>query len=604
MKRLIIGVAGHIDHGKTALVKALTGFDGDQRAEEIERGITLDISFSHAAFGGANVSFIDVPGHEKLVKNMIAGAFAFDALLLVVSAAEGVKPQTIEHLRIADFLGVKTAIVAIAKTDLANAEQIAATRKEIAELFAAVSIATSEICEVTIKNLASVEALKAAIAALSVADRENLGFFRLYADRAFTIKGTGAVVTGSVLSGELRAGEKVWIADLGKEVAARAIRVQGREAEIARAGDRAAINLKGVEASDLERGVLLTKRGFLRGFKRIGAAARGAIRHNEDAQFFIGAKRANAKVLALKGEFIEIIAETEIFAVFGEKFVLRNANGEIAGGEILLPIGDPLGKDQKIALCESLARRDFAGAFAVLIKAHERGFGLISSYQRFAMPQDKAIAIAKGAAGVFIDEKSLVIYDDRAKKRLARATSEIFIKNRRALLSAKSLVERFGWASENFAASALNELVERGEAVFAENLYRSAKCDVENVAEFAERQIYEVLAAARATPDAPYNIYDALDIDRAVGDTALKALTKSARAVRLEHNLFVTAETLAEMMNALRETIKAEGGVDVQSVKSRFGFSRKYALAYLERLDLYADIRREGDRRVFAGEKK
>ncbi|MDR2153190.1 MAG: selenocysteine-specific translation elongation factor [Helicobacteraceae bacterium] len=611
MKRLIVGTAGHIDHGKTALIKALTGFDGDQTKDEKSRGITLDLSFCHLEESDVSISFVDAPGHEKLVKNMIAAAFEFDALLLVVSADDGVMPQTIEHLAIADLLGVKSAIVAVSKSDKVSKERVNEVKRQIGDLFKkCLEIKIAHIIPVSIHQDETIAALKNALLSLEPIARNGGGFFRYYCDRVFVSKGRGVVVTGAVLDGEVKEGDKISACDLNKELSVRAVQTHNKPAQKAISGDRAALNVKGAEPRELYRGVLLAKKGYLRGFNRIGAFVRAAcdqeLKHDETVQFFIGANRFEARLLLLdraspNGEFYaEIIAEREIFAVFGDRFVLRNSENTIGGGEVLLPIGDPLNKKQKTLLMSVLKDRKFDEAFAILIKAHGKGFGLISSNQRFALSHENALEIAETLKDVFVDRDALVIYDLSARKALQNIALEIFAKNRRAMLSAQTISDRFKWASKAFVQSALDPLVDSGKLKLENSLYRRVDCDVTDAAEYAKEAIYSQIAAANFSPEAPYNIYDALDLDRFEGDKALKTLTKQGKVTRLSHNLFVASERLSDMMLALRTLIKEAGYADVQNVKARFNLSRKYAVAYLERLDQFGDIRRDDNRRYLA----
>jgi selenocysteine-specific elongation factor len=611
MRRLIVGAAGHIDHGKTALIKALTGFDGDETKEEKSRGITLDLSFSSLEERGVLISFVDAPGHEKLVKNMIAAAFELDALLLVVAADDGVMPQTIEHLCVADLLGVKSAIVAIAKCDKVSNERLSEVKEQIEALFKKRSeITIAKIFPVSIYEANTIANLKNALLDLNAAREKRGGFFRYYCDRVFVSKGFGAVVTGAVLDGEVKEGDKLIACDIKKEIVVRGIQTHNAPAQKAIAGDRAALNIKGAEAKELYRGVLLAKKGYLRGFSCIGVSIReidGAkIKHNSSVQFFIGANRFEARILILdrdekSGEiYAEIAAAAEIFAVFGDRFVLRDDRATIGGGEVLLPIGDPLAKKRKLALMTALKARRFDQAFAELIVAHAKGFGLIGSAQRFALPQEEAATIAERLPNIFVDREALVAYDRGARRILQEAAAEIFAKNRRAMLSAQTLSERFKWASKAFVASAIEPLLESGKLKLENSLYRSIDCDVTDAKEYAQKTLFSLINAAGFSPQAPYNLYDSLDLDRIEGDNALKTLTKAGKVTRLESNVFVSSEALARMTEALRSLIREQGYADVQNVKAKFNLSRKYAVAYLERLDKFNDIRRVENRRVFA----
>ena len=227
---IIIGLAGHIDHGKTTLIKALNGFDGDTLKEERQRGITLDLSFSHLSLPSRNVAFIDVPGHEKLVKNMIAGVFGIDILLLVVAANEGIMPQTIEHIKIADLLGISTCICVITKIDtLSNPQnEIKTLESALIEQFKSCDMRLKECIPLSLhkkaENTKEIAYLKALLNSVPKPQKTDFGLFLYYIDRSFSIKGAGCVVTGSVLSGKCSIGDKLYLYNIKQEVAVRGIK--------------------------------------------------------------------------------------------------------------------------------------------------------------------------------------------------------------------------------------------------------------------------------------------------------------------------------------------------------------------------------------------
>lgn len=603
MKRLLIGTAGHIDHGKTALIKALTGFDGDETIDEKSRGITIDLSFSHLHSNDTEISFVDVPGHEKLIKNMIAGAFGFDYMLLVVASDDGVMPQTLEHLGVAKVLGIKSIVVAITKSDKNPPDQLV---QEIELLIKNYELNLISIVKTSIYDDSSIENLKKTLLNLSAKPHKDDSFFRLYIDRSFAIKGAGSVITGTIIAGKVAHKEKIFVYGADKEAQVRGIEVHKKEAEEASAGSRVALNLSGVDAKGLHRGVVLSKKGFLRGFNKISAHIEALdgkeFRHNSQLQLYIGTASFSAKLIFLSGDgksaFVDLHLDGDAFAVFGDRFVLRDDSHTIGGGVVLAPIADPMNKEQKDRFLRALYDNDLLNAFGVLVEAHKRGFGLISSSQRFAITQKEAIELAHKLDGVFVDESALVVYDNSSKELLRSAVLSLFAKNPRALLSANSLAIRFKWASVLFIDHTLQTLLDSGELLYDNGLYKSPNCDVKDIKTYIKERIYTILENANLSPDAPYNIYDELDLDRYEGDEALKALTKEMKVVRLAHNLFVTAVSLQNAMNALREIIAQDGFVDVQSAKERLSLSRKYAICYLEYLDKFADIRSVENKRT------
>ncbi len=246
---MIVGTAGHIDHGKTALVKALTGVDADRLKEEKARGITIDLGYAYSDLGdGRQLGFVDVPGHERFVHNMLAGATGIDAALLVVSAAEGIKPQTVEHLQILDLLGLDRGIVALTKSDLANDDQLLERMAEIETLLSTTSLRGAEIVPVSAMTGQGIEELKEKLLVLGESGKGAAGFARLAIDRCFVLSGAGVVVTGTVHAGEIRVDDRLLLTPSGIEARVRSLHAQNRPAEIGRAGERCALNLAGPQA--------------------------------------------------------------------------------------------------------------------------------------------------------------------------------------------------------------------------------------------------------------------------------------------------------------------------------------------------------------------
>ena len=608
-KHIIIGTAGHVDHGKTALIEALTGFAGDTLEEEKKRGITINLSFSHLENETTNVAFIDVPGHEKLLKNMIAGAFGFDAAMVVIDANEGIMPQTNEHLEILNLLHVRSIIVALTKSDLASKEVIEQRQKEIAEYFETFShLQLKTILPVSIYDKNSIEALRKELFSIPIIEKPSNGLFRYYIDRSFSLAGVGTVVTGTVLDGTIKTGEKVFAPELDKEIVVKNLQVHDKDEEQALSSQRTAINLQNAKIS-LKKGTLLCKKGFIRGFNCVDVWLEGisnhTIKHNTKLMLFIGTKQVETKVLLYDNEedtqsgFAKLQFNQKLFLVHNEPFILCSSGRTIGGGRVLNPINDPIKKKIKMPLLEALKIDDFKTAFEILINTHKRGFGLISSNQRFGLNHDEALKVAQTIEGVFVDEKGLVIYPLEIKEELNQKIYSIYEKNEYALLSANSLSLKIKWASQTLLQEVLEDIVKSGKLELKDGVYKNPNIDVTNVNKVIEDKMHSILQNEGYTPTAPYNIYDELDIDRKMGDDALKRLTKSKKVVRLAHNLFVTTQNLSVIMARLREIMKNEGGIDIASFRKYYDMSRKYLVAYLDYLDLYDDVKKDGMKRVF-----
>ena len=601
---LIIGTAGHIDHGKTALIKELNGFEGDRLEEEQKRGITIDLSFSNLSKNGENIAFIDVPGHENLIKTMISGAYGFDACLFVVAANDGLMPQSLEHLEVLNILGVRSLIIALTKCDLASAELIEQRKSEI---YAAVqnykNLQILEIFPVSIKDSASIDELRNYLFTLKAAKREQEGVFRYYIDRVFSLKGIGNVVTGTVIEGSVTKNEKLFNYDAGKEVQVRSVQSHDNFVDRAGVSSRVALNLTGIELNDLKKGQLLSKKGFFRGFREIDAIVFAReLTHGQSVTFCVGAKAAPAKALVLSekegGIFATFKFERDLFLKFDEPFVLI-ANGRvIGGGRVLNAVSEPMKKSSKILFLNALLKKDFVSAFAMLKDTHKNGFGIISAYQRFGLNHEEAVAIAKQTPNVFVDEKALNIYDLSAVDRIKSAVKFMVEKNEFALFSATSISLKLSWASESIAQKALDELESAGAITKNDGVYTKTGVDMSKLKIRLEEKIYEILQSGNLAPLAPYNIYDELEIDRVSGDNALKKLTGIGRVVRLAHNLFVTSKALNEALAKLKAIIAAQGFVNVTNAKEALNLSRKYIIAYLEQLDLDPNIVKNGTDRV------
>lgn len=608
MNYSIVGTAGHVDHGKTALITALTGFEGDTLEEEKRRGITINLSFSSMQNDKTNVAFIDVPGHEKLLKNMIAGAFGFDAALVVVDANEGMMPQTKEHLEILNLLHVKHILIALTKKDLATPEMLEQRKFEIVEHFKHLShLHLLEIIPVSIYDATSIETLRKALYALPYVPKKSNGLFRYYVDRSFSIAGAGTVVTGTVLDGTIKVGEKLYAPELEKEFVIRNLQVHDTDVPLALSSQRTAINLQSAQKTSFEKGVLLCKKGFIRGFDVADVWIEGigghTLKHNAKINLFVGTKQVEARILFLEGEesmekgFAKLQFSKPLFLVYDEPFIVCASGRTIGGGRILNPINDPMKKKLKLELLKALNEKNFKVAFTLLVGMHKRGFGLISSNQRFGLNHDEAKAIAKEMEGIFVDEKGLVLYPLETQKELEAIIKAIYTKNTYALLSANSLSLKLKWASASFIESVLKTLCEKNILAFHNGVYKNPNIDVDNIETMIEERIYDIISKAHYTPDAPYNIYDELDIDREMGDNALKSLTRAKKVVRLEHNLFIATTHLSAIIAKMREIMRTENGIDIQSFRNHFEMSRKYLVAYLDYLDQFDDVKKEGHRR-------
>ncbi|MDY0232891.1 MAG: SelB C-terminal domain-containing protein, partial [Sulfurimonas sp.] len=540
----------------------------------------------------------------------IAGAFGFDCVLIVVSAFEGIKPQTIEHLEILKLLGVRDAVLVLSKKDLVSVDELEAKLKDIEEFVKSYEFDIKFSMGVSVFDENSIEDLRDRLFRLEASSKLEENFFRYYVDRAFSLKGAGTVVTGSVLGKPIAVDEKLFICDLQKEIRVKNLQVHDANVERANISNRAAINISGLDAKSVQRGFIISKKGYLRGFKSIdisfSSIADKALHHNRNYSIYIGSKRLDAKILlynsqdSLQSGYANIKSDEDIFSIFGEKIIIRDGNESVAGGVVLNPINDPMKKQQKLLLLEALYKKDIAKAYEILTEVHKKGLGLISSAQRFALSHADALQATKELKNTFVDEKELVIYPLSTKELIYKNIKSIYTKNQYALLSNSSIKLRLKWASEGFIQVVLDELEEEGFLLKDANLYRSSQIK-EDFTSSLLNIVLERLEKESLAPTAPYNIYDDLDLDRKMGDDILKTLCAKKQVIRLQHNIFIHHRSLGMIVDAMKSIIKKDGYVDIANLKEKYDLSRKYLIAYLEYLDNFSDITRDANKRVFLG---
>lgn len=371
---MIVGTAGHIDHGKTALVKALTGVDADRLKEEKARGITIDLGYAYSDLGdGRQLGFVDVPGHERFVHNMLAGATGIDAALLVVSAAEGIKPQTVEHLQILDLLGVDRGIVALTKSDLVNDDQLLERMAEVETLLSTTSLRGAEIVPVSAVTGQGVEELKEKLLVLGESGKGAAGFARLAVDRCFVLSGAGVVVTGTVHAGEIRVDDRLLLTPSGIEARVRSLHAQNRPAEIGRAGERCALNLAGSRLSRdaIRRGDWVVSPELHAPTDRIDvrlsllASEAQPLKHWSPVHVHLGSAHVMGRVALLEGERLQpgdgglaqIVLDEKVGALAGDRVILRDpsATRTMAGATTIDPFGPPRNRRAERRLLELAA---------------------------------------------------------------------------------------------------------------------------------------------------------------------------------------------------------------------------------------------------------
>lgn len=351
---VIVGTAGHIDHGKTALVTALTGIDADRLPEERRRGITVDLGFAEMSIGDVHFGFVDVPGHERFVKNMLAGASGIDIVMLVIAADEGVMPQTREHFDICRLLGVKSGIVVLTKSDLADAETLELAKLDAAELVDGSFLHNAPVVVVSSRLGSGIDELRETLvnASCKLPPRTTELITRLPIDRSFSVKGFGAVVTGTLMSGSIKEGDDIELLPAKTKVRVRGVQTHGKSVKSAHAGQRVAVNLGGIDHSKVERGMLLAEPGVLEPTQIFNAAievlvtAAKPVRSRQRVRVHIGTIEALARIQVLdeadeiapgRKNLVQVRLETPVSAVPGERFIIRRYSPQvtIAGGCVI-----------------------------------------------------------------------------------------------------------------------------------------------------------------------------------------------------------------------------------------------------------------------------
>jgi selenocysteine-specific elongation factor len=634
MKSIIVGTAGHIDHGKTALVRALTGIDADRLPEEKRRGITIDLGFADLDLGEVRIGFVDVPGHERFVKNMLAGAHGIDVVALVIAADESVMPQTREHFDICRLLAVKSGVVVLTKKDLVDEELLELARAEAEELVKGSFLAGAPIIAVSSRTGEGTEQLKNALreVASRVAARSDDFVVRLPVDRAFTMKGFGAVVTGTLVAGEINDGDELDLLPPGARVRVRGIQVHGASIKQAVAGQRTAINLGGVEASTLERGMVLAAAGRLSPTQIVDAAiqvleaAPRGIRSRQRVRLHIGAAEVLARVRVLdaggligpgRQGLAQLRLETPIVGCTDDRFIVRAYSPQmtIGGGLILDPFAvKHRAKDfpQVRAALENLEKGDRATRLAqFVIDAGLRGLRRNGLAARTAWRNeviDPAVAAAIAGGSILDVEGTLIsraAFDDFDRQLLA----EISAHHKREPLSRglpkEVLRERFfaGATAESFRAM-LAEVETRGAIVSEKEVVRLRDHTREVSADDAHRRdlLEEIFRTAGVAPPSLNEAFSnaGLKPTEQYARKILQLLIDSGALVKVHGDMFFHVSALDNLVTKLR--VHAEQNpdrtIDVGAFKDLAGISRKYAIPLLEYFDRQRVTRREGERRV------
>lgn len=634
MKSIIVGTAGHIDHGKTALVRALTGIDADRLPEEKRRGITIDIGFADLDLGAVRLGFVDVPGHERFVKNMLAGAHGIDVVALVIAADESVMPQTREHFEICRLLGVKHGLVVLTKKDLVDEEMLSLVREEAKELVAGSFLEKAPVVSVSSRTGEGLEELKSTLReiALAVPARSEEFITRLPVDRAFTMSGFGTVVTGTLIAGAIEEGDEFELLPAGRHLRVRGLQVHGAKVKRAVAGQRTAVNLTGIETAELERGMVLAPPQRLRPTQIIDARvtmledAVRSVRSRHRVRVHIGAAEALARVRVLEesGEikpgargFIQLRLEAPIVGVLRDRFILRSYSPQhtIAGAVIVDPFA-PKHRARELAhvrlrlstLLDGTREETVGG----LVGSAPNGLTRADIVARTGWRHEVVAGVVEAACatGLIAEAGGQLI----AIATLADLKQNI-VKDVRAHHAAEPLSRGLGLeilrgryfahTSPDLFRAVVADLQKNGTLVIEKDIARlpeHARAVSGEDAAWRDR-LEEIYREAKLT--AP-SITEALSraglsaSQQQHGRKVLQVLIDAGKLVRVDGEMFFHTSALHDVIARLRAfaAAKPDRAIDVPAFKELTGISRKYAIPLLEYLDRQRVTRREGDKRI------
>lgn len=629
-KSVIIGTAGHIDHGKSALVEALTGTHPDRLEEEKRRGITIDLGFAFLEEHGVRFGFVDVPGHERFVSNMLAGAAGIDVLLLVIAADESIKPQTREHFDICRLLGVERGVVALTKSDLVDKDTLELVRLEAEEYVRGSFLADARMIAVSAKTRAGLDDLKMALrdAASGVTARDASRYFRLPIDRAFAMKGFGSVVTGTLISGTVGAGDEVELLPAGERLRVRGVQSGGKAVERAMPGQRTAVNLAGIEHTALKRGMVLLTPGKFRKTRRIDArlellASARKMKQGARVHFHAGTAETIAEVF-FHGQkelppgasaFANLKLQDDILVLEGDRFIVRQFSPvvTIGGGMVLDPLARrPMLRDRgRVAYLETLERGSREDILGALVERALLGLGYEEIVSRTAWMDDEIREVAKklAAAGrakavsteplVLVAERLFAEVRSRILEKVEKFQKEnpllpgILREDLRTSLGKRVRAETF--------RAALEELIAQKKLDTPGELVKKAGSEITLQPEEvkAKDQIEAAFSAAGLEVPSVKEVLAKLAIEARRAERLLQILLREKKLVRVSPDLTFHRQALGELKEKLWTYKKSKGErISVPAFKELTGITRKYAIPLLEYLDRERVTRRAGDERV------
>jgi selenocysteine-specific elongation factor len=642
---VVVGTAGHIDHGKSALVHALTGTDPDRLKEEKLRGITIDLGFAHLDEGETTLAFVDVPGHERFVKNMLAGASGIDGVLLVVAADESVMPQTREHFAICRLLGVTTGVVALTKADLVDADTVELVQLETAELVAGSFLEGAAVVPVSARTGEGIAEVRSALLTMAsrAHTRSQRGAIRLPVDRAFSVKGFGTVVTGTLVSGRVAVDATLTVLPSGRDVKVRGLQVHGAAQSLAVAGQRVAANLSGVDVSQIARGDTVVTPGCFEATRRVDAVldllgSAHRLRHGARVRFHQGTSEVLGRVVLGPGlgetggvvdapgelapgdrGFVRLRLERHAVLTRGDRFILRAYSPPltIAGGQVLDP-QPPRGGLRTAAARRRLERlldgvvgevqvvRDLAcgelvrerGIAGLPVAAFVTRAGVAPELVEDLTARLVASAAVRRVGDLIVDAAAFAEVGDRLLDMVTTFHASHPLSEGLPREEARERLFRHG--SPAVFEAVLDQLVGDDRLRARDHLALTSHHVTLSPEETrASEGVQALLGDAGLRPPAPAALREQLGYETAVLDRVLKLLVRQKRVVRVGALVFDSGalDTLRQDVLSLK-TSPGAGTIDVSTFKTRYGISRKFAIPLLEYLDRERVTRRIGQQRI------
>lgn len=635
MKHLILGTAGHIDHGKTSLVKALTGTDTDRLKEEKARGITIELGFAHLELpGGYEFGVVDVPGHEKFVRAMVAGVAGMDLVMLVIAADEGIMPQTREHLDILRLLGVRCGLVALTKSDMVEPDWLPLVQEEVREFVADTFLENAPIIPVSSKTGAGLDDLKRELILLAegAAEKKRDGAFRLPVDRVFTVAGFGTVVTGTLLAGEIKIGDELELLPAGHTGRVRGIQAHGSKAEIGQAGQRLAVNLQGIDLDQAHRGDVVVPAGQFRTTRRVDvrldhlASSPRDLRHRTTVRFHSGTSEVTAQIILLEQDqlqpgqsgYAQLRLEEPLLLVSGDPYLIRATSPSITiGGGIVLDPFPPARRrrsDDALRLLASLDAAEHQKTCSLIVtQSLLSGVALDEIVLRSGIPRRQAdlalqALLANGTILQMTREPriflSLEAFGTLQGVVLEELQTYMIANPLKEGISKEELKTRIPRRSDQrFFTPLLAELEKQKKLLVERELVKpmQSKPAAQAAASGLGAKLADLLIKQGVEPPTIKELVDQTRSSEKEVRDHLAALVRNGAVARVSGDIFYATAALQGIEEKLMTHLRASGEITPPEFRELTGLSRKFMIPLLEYFDSKKLTIRVGDKRVLRG---